>query len=132
MITPQGTLPGRPDRRVLVTALIAGPLVLPFSLGTYVFSDDHFGRISPGRQISRYGELPFRDFFDPGSLRHGREDFRRIDPLVAGCLNTHYADAGSLTFGDSDGTLYTVLTRRGRAPVGRDPVFSIPCFADRR
>jgi hypothetical protein len=37
-----------------------------FSLVTYTFSDDHFGRISPGRQIARYGELPFRDFFDPG------------------------------------------------------------------
>ena len=37
-----------------------------FSLATYTFSDDHFGRISPARQIVSYGELPFRDFFDPG------------------------------------------------------------------
>ncbi len=50
----------------MVTALIVGLLALLFSLATYIFSDDHFGRISPGRQISRYGELPFRDFFDPG------------------------------------------------------------------
>ena len=72
MITPQGTSPGRPgkqghaDLRVVATALIVGLLAFLFSLATYVFSDDHFGRISPGRQISRYGELPFRDFFDPG------------------------------------------------------------------
>ena len=55
------------DRRiVLVCALAVASLALLFSLATYTFSDDHFGRISPGRQIARYGELPFRDFFDPG------------------------------------------------------------------
>ena len=37
-----------------------------FSLSTLVFLNDHFGRISPARQIAMYGELPFRDFFDPG------------------------------------------------------------------
>jgi hypothetical protein len=36
------------------------------SLGTLVFLNDHYGRISPARQIAVYGELPFRDFFDPG------------------------------------------------------------------
>ena len=72
MITPVGTSPrrsgreGRVDLRVAVTASLTGALALVFSFVTYVFSDDHFGRISPGRQISRYGELPFRDFFDPG------------------------------------------------------------------
>lgn len=64
--------------------------------------------------------------------RHGRDDFRRIYPVVDSFLTTNYDDAGSLTFGDSDGTLYTVLTRRGRTPIGQDPVFSIPCFAHRR
>jgi hypothetical protein len=49
-----------------VTSLIVGALSLFLSLATYAFSDDHFGRITPGRQIARYGELPFRDFFDPG------------------------------------------------------------------
>ena len=49
-----------------VTSLIVGALSLFFSLATYAFSNDHFGRISPGRQIARYGELPFRDFLDPG------------------------------------------------------------------
>ena len=37
-----------------------------FSLATLVLLNDHFGRISPARQIVVYGELPFRDFFDPG------------------------------------------------------------------
>ena len=37
-----------------------------FTLTTYTFTDDHFDRISRARQIARYGELPFRDFFDPG------------------------------------------------------------------
>ena len=72
MITPVGTSSrrsgsqGRTDLKVAVTALLTGALTLAFSFVTYVFSDDHFGRITPGRQISRYGELPFRDFFDPG------------------------------------------------------------------
>jgi len=37
-----------------------------FHLLTYGLIDDHFDRISRGRQIAQYGELPFRDFFDPG------------------------------------------------------------------
>jgi hypothetical protein len=37
-----------------------------FSLATLVFLNDHFGRISPARQIAFLGELPFRDYFDPG------------------------------------------------------------------
>jgi hypothetical protein len=36
------------------------------ALATYGFTNDHFGRISAARQIARYGELPFRDYFDPG------------------------------------------------------------------
>jgi hypothetical protein len=36
------------------------------TLGTLTFTNDHFGRISPARQIAIYGELPFRDYFDPG------------------------------------------------------------------
>jgi hypothetical protein len=41
-------------------------LALLFTLANYTFTDDHFDRISRARQIARYGELPFRDFFDPG------------------------------------------------------------------
>jgi hypothetical protein len=48
------------------TVLAAWTLAFLFTVGTYTFSDDHFGRISPARQIARYGEVPFRDFFDPG------------------------------------------------------------------
>jgi len=53
-------------RRAVVAATLVWAFALFFSLATYTFSDDHFGRISPARQIARYGELPFRDFFDPG------------------------------------------------------------------
>ena len=37
-----------------------------FALTAGGFTNDHFGRITPARQIVRYGELPFRDYFDPG------------------------------------------------------------------
>jgi hypothetical protein len=37
-----------------------------FSLSTIILLDDHFGRISPGRQIAQFGDLPFRDYLDPG------------------------------------------------------------------
>ena len=37
-----------------------------FHLRIYGLTDDHFDRISRGRQIAQYGELPFKDFFDPG------------------------------------------------------------------
>ena len=36
------------------------------TLATYPFTNDHFHRISAARQLARYGEFPFRDFFDPG------------------------------------------------------------------
>lgn len=36
------------------------------AVANYGFTNDHFGRISAARQIARYGELPFRDYFDPG------------------------------------------------------------------
>ncbi len=41
-------------------------------LGSFLFAftaalhNDHFDRIVHARQVARYGELPFRDFFDPG------------------------------------------------------------------
>src|SRR5688500_10293623 len=37
-----------------------------FTVSSFVFLNDHFDRISRARQIARYGEWPFRDFFDPG------------------------------------------------------------------
>jgi hypothetical protein len=35
-------------------------------LATFIVTNDHYDRISRSRQVARYGELPFRDFFDPG------------------------------------------------------------------
>ena len=37
-----------------------------FTVSSFVFHNDHFDRISRARQIARYGDWPFRDFFDPG------------------------------------------------------------------
>ena len=37
-----------------------------FSLATLDLLNDHFHRISSARQIAVYGDLPFRDFLDPG------------------------------------------------------------------
>src|SRR5262245_53925869 len=37
-----------------------------FSVSSYTLLNDHFDRISRARQIAQYGELPFRDFLDPG------------------------------------------------------------------
>lgn len=33
---------------------------------SYTFTNDHFGRISPARQMLVFGETPFQDFLDPG------------------------------------------------------------------
>src|SRR4030095_5705996 len=43
-----------------------GLAALFFSLATVALTNDHFHRISPARQIARYGHLPYRDFLDPG------------------------------------------------------------------
>ena len=53
-------------RRTAAGLLFVWVLAFLFTLTTYTFTDDHFDRISRARQIARYGELPFRDFFDPG------------------------------------------------------------------
>ena len=53
-------------RRIAGGLLFVWILAFLFTLTTYTFTDDHFDRISRARQIARYGELPFRDFFDPG------------------------------------------------------------------
>jgi hypothetical protein len=52
-------------RRTAVGLLCVWILAFLFTLATHTFTDDHFDRISRARQIARYGELPFRDFFDP-------------------------------------------------------------------
>ena len=43
-----------------------GVATFVISVSSFVFLNDHFDRISRARQIARYGEWPFRDFFDPG------------------------------------------------------------------
>src|SRR5688572_27382369 len=56
----------RTESRVVAAALISWTVVLLYSLAVYLFYNDHFGRISPARQIAAYGELSFRDYLDPG------------------------------------------------------------------
>ena len=56
----------RSSNSVRVAAALVWLGAFWFSLVTLVFLNDHFGRISPARQIAIYGELPFRDYFDPG------------------------------------------------------------------
>ena len=51
-------------RPLLASAIFATTFALLF-LGAD-FTDDHFQWIAGGRQILAYGELPVRDFFDPG------------------------------------------------------------------
>ena len=52
------------DRRFLAAAVFFAALIGFFSyFGT---SDDHFDRLARARQIAVYGDVPFRDFFDPG------------------------------------------------------------------
>jgi hypothetical protein len=53
-------------RKTVATAALVWLAAFAVSISTYRLYDDHFGRISPARQIAMYGELPFRDFLDPG------------------------------------------------------------------
>ncbi|MGE0443904.1 MAG: hypothetical protein AB7P99_01650 [Vicinamibacterales bacterium] len=43
-----------------------GLLASAFTVSTYQVLDDHFDRLTRARQIVQFGELPFRDFLDPG------------------------------------------------------------------
>jgi len=52
--------------RVRTAAVLVWLGALWFSVATLAFLNDHFGRISPARQIAVLGEWPFRDYFDPG------------------------------------------------------------------
>jgi hypothetical protein len=58
--------PARRPRLDVATAFVLWLAACAWALGGFSVSNDHFGRISPARQIARYHELPFRDFFDPG------------------------------------------------------------------
>lgn len=52
--------------RLRIVAALVWLGAMWFSLATLIFLNDHFGRITPARQIAFLGELPFRDYFDPG------------------------------------------------------------------
>jgi hypothetical protein len=52
--------------RVCVVGVLLWLGAFWLTIVTLAFTNDHFGRISPARQIAVYGELPFRDYFDPG------------------------------------------------------------------
>ena len=79
-------------------SLAIGAFASLFSLATYTFSDDHFDRISRARQIVRYGELPFRDFYDPGYFltEFASAGFQRLfgDNLLGEMLLTSLFVAG--------------------------------------
>ena len=59
-------LPGDGSLRARVIGVLLWIGAFWLALVTLAFTNDHFGRISPARQIAVYGELPFRDYFDPG------------------------------------------------------------------
>ena len=52
--------------RTRIVGALLWVVALYLSLGGLVLHNDHFDRISRARQLARFGELPFRDFFDPG------------------------------------------------------------------
>lgn len=56
---------GRNSRPALVLSA-AFVAIFAFRLLSFNFTDDHFDRISRGRQILVWGDVPFQDFFDPG------------------------------------------------------------------
>lgn len=53
-----------PSRRTLAWVVFAASLVAVFSY--YAPANDHYDRLTRARQIAAYGDVPFRDFFDPG------------------------------------------------------------------
>ncbi len=66
---PLDQFPSGPLSRTARVGLGAGLFVLGFAFYFVqggLLNNDQFDRISRARQIARYGEFPFRDFFDPG------------------------------------------------------------------
>lgn len=63
-------------------------------------------------------------------LRHEDKDFREAYIELGAYLRSNYRSEGPTTFGWSDGPQYTLLIKNDRVPSGRDPVSSMPCFAD--
>ena len=52
------------SRRAIAILVFLGAVVGFFCF--YGSSNDHFDRLARARQIAMYGDVPFRDFFDPG------------------------------------------------------------------
>lgn len=52
------------SRRKLIVVVFAAAFVGCFLF--YGISNDHYDRLTRARQIAIYGDVPFRDFFDPG------------------------------------------------------------------
>ena len=98
-----------------------------FAGGMVVTFGDHWSE--PGRQRQIIDKMDSESFPIAILVADGRSGFRDSYPLVDDYLRTRFAEAGSSAFGDPDGTLYALLTRRDRAPAGTDPRFSMPCFA---
>jgi len=68
-LTEGRTQPGvqpAPIVECLVIPALFWCAALALSIGSYSLTNDQFGRISPARQVAAYGELPFRDYLDPG------------------------------------------------------------------
>src|SRR5690242_16004944 len=55
----------RPLLHRLAPAVLWAIVFLLFAIN-FAPLNDQYGRISPARQIARYGAQPFRDYFDPG------------------------------------------------------------------
>ena len=57
-----------PTRWQLIGAAVFFVVVCCFRIGSATIGNDHFDRMARGQQILRFGEVPHRDFFDPGWL----------------------------------------------------------------
>ena len=106
--------PGTERSRWRTSAFAAVWWALSFglTLATYPFINDHFGRISAARQIAQYGELPFRDFLDPGYV---------LTELVSAGVQRLFGDnlIGEILWTSSciaTGALLVILLTRRLAP----------------
>jgi len=98
-----------------------------FAGGMVVTFGDHWS--APDRQRQIIAKLDAESVPIVILVAAARTGFRDSYPLVDDYFRVRYEEAGSSAFGDPDGTLYELLTRRGRPRVGKDPNFSMPCFA---
>ena len=99
-----------------------GLFVLSFLLHFLVFfpPNDRFERLSRARQIARYGELPFRDFLDPGyflTLFSSAAAQRLLgDNLLGEALLSSEPRTYPKNYRDSDGVCGASSTSRSSVP----------------